>query len=383
MNDSNEAGVLIAQALREEENKQRRRTLLLSSVPVVIGLVVLGTVTLFVDRKMKEVARLDAEVAQLDTEVVRLDAEVAQLDAAKMKLRDEIAVLSADANELFRSNERAHLLVEQVERHLPEKARQETELLKLGIEQVAGGNYEAASESYQAALALDPANKLALTWQGEAYLREGRDDEALASFARAIELDPSLAQAHYDQGIALFRSGQQAEGLRAIERAFLLEPSYQARAYGDPGFIPVRDYMERTQGQASAASATEQELIEEGLALAKQGNLDGAIRFYDAALAENPENKLVWNWRGYAQYRKGDYPAAIASLDHAIELDPEYAEAHYNRGLALWRAGDGDAAIESVDRAFLLKPDYEKRAMQDPQFRGLRDARARRIGSAS
>jgi tetratricopeptide (TPR) repeat protein len=97
-----------------------------------------------------------------------------------------------------------------------------------------------------------------------------------------------------------------------------------------------------------------------GLAAAKGGDYDEAIRLYTKAIESGELSRedlsITYYDRGIAWVKKGDYDKAIADWTKAIEIDPKYAEAYYNRGVA-W-AGKGDHAK--------AKADYEKAIEIDP-----------------
>jgi tetratricopeptide (TPR) repeat protein len=355
-----ETANLLSRRLQEEERSARRRGLLLTSVPILTGVVVLVAIVMSV-RDARD--------------------ELEKLDAAKRDVKAELKIKRAELASLRAQAEQGRLLLAQIERKLPEDAKQEIQLLAEGIRKNTAGDYGAAVQAYGEALKLDESNPLAWAWQGEALSRAGDHAAALQSFDRSLALEADLAETHYKRGLALFRSGERDAAVESIQRAFALDDSYQRLAYQDPDFFPIRDYMEREQGKQSASTKNEQELIDEALGFAKDGEFKQAIGFYDSALGQNPNNETVWNWKGYAQYRMEDYAGAVESFDRAIEVKPDFAEAYYNRGLALWRLPDRSAAVASVDRAFELEPSYEQRALQDPQYRGLRKARERVVSA--
>jgi tetratricopeptide (TPR) repeat protein len=59
--------------------------------------------------------------------------------------------------------------------------------------------------------------------------------------------------------------------------------------------------------------------------------------------------------RGVAYAKKGDLDRAIRDLDKSIALDPKYAWAYYHRGLAYNTKGDLDRAIADFNKAIALR----------------------------
>lgn len=106
------------------------------------------------------------------------------------------------------------------------------------------------------------------------------------------------------------------------------------------------------KGQAAAHLA-------DGLSLAWQGNIDGAIVAFDQAIAINPKSSLAYLNRGLAWRRKGDDERALADLDQAVKLAPSMARGYYNRSLLLRERGEERPARADQARAVDLDPDYQ------------------------
>ncbi len=94
-----------------------------------------------------------------------------------------------------------------------------------------------------------------------------------------------------------------------------------------------------------------------GDALRAKGDLDGAIAKYMRAIEIDPEDAAAYtNW-GNALYSTGDLAGAIAKYKRAAKLDPESGFAYNSWGNALYNRGDLDAAIAKYMRAIELDPE--------------------------
>ena len=103
-----------------------------------------------------------------------------------------------------------------------------------------------------------------------------------------------------------------------------------------------------------------------GLAAAKGGDYDKAIRLYTKAIESGELSRenlsIAYYNRGIAWGKKGDYGKAIADFSKAIELDPKHANAY--TGLA-WlmatcpesRYRNGKRAVELAEKAVALRDD--------------------------
>jgi hypothetical protein len=104
-------------------------------------------------------------------------------------------------------------------------------------------------------------------------------------------------------------------------------------------------------GQAAAHVA-------DGLERAWEGDLDGAIRAFDQAIAIAPRSSFAYLNRGLAYKRSGDLGRALADLDRAVRYAPGDARAYYNRSLVLRQRGDTRRARADEQRAADLDPRY-------------------------
>src|SRR5580658_3288596 len=69
----------------------------------------------------------------------------------------------------------------------------------------------------------------------------------------------------------------------------------------------------------------------QGLDIAKQGDLNGAIADYDKAIQLDPKLEAAFVNRASAKDDKGDLAGAIADYDQALLLDPNDSVAYNNR----------------------------------------------------
>src|SRR5215212_8882372 len=118
--------------------------------------------------------------------------------------------------------------------------------------------------------------------------------------------------------------------------------------------------LPNTLGQNAAPSINNiPQLINNGIALAAQGNYNGAISFYDKVLALDPNNiKALYN-KGKALAQLGNFVkslnnAAIAFYDKVLALDPSNIGALYNKGNALVKLGNYNGAISFYDKVLSL-----------------------------
>lgn len=105
--------------------------------------------------------------------------------------------------------------------------------------------------------------------------------------------------------------------------------------------------------------------LSEGLEQAWTGDIDGAIRAFDQAIAVAPGLSVAYLNRGLAYARRGDDERAIADLDRAVQYAPRSARAYYNRSVVLRNSGADKRAAADEKRAIELDPQYEAIIRQD------------------
>jgi len=190
------------------------------------------------------------------------------------------------------------------------------------------GEFDAAIDHLEKALALWPDYGEAHNNMAMALLRKNKPAEALAHADEALRIWPGNPDAHVNKAGALLDLGDPLTAIKHYERVLELKPNYDA----------IRSDL--------------------GAAYAQGGMLDKAIEQYELALRKNPDDCMAINNLGGAYFDMGRVDDAIANFRRAVEINDEYADAHHNLGLALKKQGKIEEAIASYRRAIELNPDY-------------------------
>jgi Flp pilus assembly protein TadD len=95
--------------------------------------------------------------------------------------------------------------------------------------------------------------------------------------------------------------------------------------------------------------------LNEGLALERQGDFEGAVTSYQLALRDQPHNLKVLQYIAIALSKTGRVEEAVRHYRRALELDPSLAGAHYGLAFLLLRRGDDSRAAHHL-REFLARP---------------------------
>jgi len=108
-------------------------------------------------------------------------------------------------------------------------------------------------------------------------------------------------------------------------------------------------------GEGGAVKPQRLDYLNEGLALERQGDYEGAITSYQLALRDDSTNVKTLQYIAIALSRTGRKEEAIRHYRRALELAPDLAGAHYGLAFLLLKRGDAERAAEHL-RHFLAKP---------------------------
>ena len=65
---------------------------------------------------------------------------------------------------------------------------------------------------------------------------------------------------------------------------------------------------------------------------------------------------MLWNNKGYAQFKQGNYAGAVTSYDKALSFDKNYTPALINKGDALYQMGRFQDAIDAYNTVLADNP---------------------------
>jgi tetratricopeptide (TPR) repeat protein len=132
---------------------------------------------------------------------------------------------------------------------------------------------------------------------GNAYLRQGRLDEAMEELRRAVDLRPSYARGHNDLGIAYERVEREEDAVAEYREALRWMPDFAEAHHNLAGI------------------------------LAAQGRTDEAVEHYERALQIQPDLAEGHYYLAIILLSRGQAEDGIAHLRKAVELEPGHTKA--------------------------------------------------------
>ncbi len=170
--------------------------------------------------------------------------------------------------------------------------------------------------------------------RGVCLHQAGRRDAARESYERAISLDPAYALAWNNLGVLLAYDPGTGEAEGAFRAALQVQPRLAAPR------------------------------LNLALLLFQLRRFQPSLETFRAVLGDDPASAAAWNGIGLVLMELHRYADARNAFARAVDAAPAYASAHYNLSFTLSQLGDFDGALRATKRALELEPYYIQQKFQ-------------------
>jgi curli biogenesis system outer membrane secretion channel CsgG/tetratricopeptide (TPR) repeat protein len=221
-------------------------------------------------------------------------------------------------------------------------------------------DWRGAEAAYQRAQDIVPDD--ARVWARLCHVRlmQQRFDAAVETCQRALQLDPKESGTLQNLGYSLSKLGRHAEALRAFTAAAELAPQWVAPYEGMAAVYVATGNWAQAEASCRRVLAIEPRNAVAWRTLAdaagEQGKGDEAIGAYRQALASGGRDAGTYRSLGWQLYRAGRHADAEVALLEADRLNPRDANALVLLGLAAEKLGRRDEARRAWQRASELDP---------------------------
>ena len=172
-------------------------------------------------------------------------------------------------------------------------------------------------------------------------------EAAVESFHRSLKLDPSSPKTHHNLGVAYVRLGRDQDALREFRLSHNLKPDYQKF------LVPLNSVgiptEPRSLGELRQSAVSRPNDIQAAFALAqgyqRAALLEEAVAQYRKVAARSPRHAGVQYGLGSTLAQLGRYDEAKGPLLRAIRLKPSWATPHFTLGLIHLASGDVEDAF--------------------------------------
>lgn len=213
----------------------------------------------------------------------------------------------------------------------PDQRLQIDALIDAGLSRQQSGDFQAATDWYQRALALEPTNYDALQLLGLIHLQTGNDDAGIVLLERSLAVEPLQLGTLNNLAGALRARGRMTEAIAAFRRALAIDPTH-----------PMV-------------------LTNLGSALFETGELREAAGCFARALEKDARNPEIYCWVGHLYRRLGRPIEAAGQFQHALSLSPGLQKALEPLGVVLDEAGDSAGALQALRAKEALSPELSSR----------------------
>ncbi|MFM7876786.1 MAG: tetratricopeptide repeat protein [Microcystis aeruginosa Ma_MB_F_20061100_S20] len=192
-----------------------------------------------------------------------------------------------------------------------------------GVKRLQQGDLEAAINSFNKAIRLNPNYAQAYGNRGIAYSRLQQYDKALADYNQFIRFNPNSAAAYYNRATLYDKLGDYQKAIADYDQAIRLNPNFTQAISG--------------REMAQNKLRTPQQSISTTNALAQYFS--------------NGRNAKDFFVQAMDKYDKADFDGAIVDFSQAIQLKPDYAQAYMGRAMAYKGLGDLENQITELRKA--------------------------------
>ena len=198
--------------------------------------------------------------------------------------------------------------------------------------------------------------------QGDQYVREGKQREAIIEYRNSLQFDPAFGEARMKLAKSYLAVNDPDAALREFVRAAdLLPHNLEAQVKSGELLLLARQFKDAEaradKALAIAPSDVEAQILRAN-ALAGLNRLDDAVEKLEEAIQQTPSSTLSHTALGTMQMARGNQAAAEAAFNRAVETDGNSVIAKLalaNFYLAAGRRADAEARLRE---ALTLDPNH-------------------------
>jgi len=186
-----------------------------------------------------------------------------------------------------------------------------------------------ASQEFQEAVRLEPADPEHYFKLGMVFLKHRTPDPAIYVYENALKSRPDVPKLWFGLGLSHYLASRLSEGEQALRKALALDPQY------DAAYVVLGDLLEQSSRTADA------------------------LDVFRKAMEMRPDLFFSYYYYGKLASKEGHENSAdaIAKLRKAVSLNPNFPEARYELGKALVQAGQTSEAIQQLNKSLELNPE--------------------------
>jgi tetratricopeptide (TPR) repeat protein len=255
--------------------------------------------------------------------------------------------------------------------------------VQTGLAMLKAGNPAGAEEAFRMAHELDPKNTEAIMGLVEAFIKQGKTEQAIDLLERELAHAGARADLRMALGNTEVRAGKYVLALTEFQALLdTLDPdsaiagdvhmrmgeTYRRMGNLDAAIAELRLANKLLPDRAGAVSAL-------ALALDSSGRWEEAEKEYGAVLRIDPDNAVALNNMAYLMSQHGGDPdIAVHDAERAAQLAPQLPEVNDTLGTVYLANGMTDAAMEIFRQILKKSPANAEHLALRLAEKGQRDA---------
>lgn len=193
--------------------------------------------------------------------------------------------------------------------------------------------------------------------------------EAYREFKLALEKDPRYPEAHFNLGRVYKAQGFLKEAIIQFQIAVQIKPDYLAasrelaamqRTLATDVAAQQKMQGQETLQQTEFATLPADQAVSRAREMLNQGRTDEAIRYYEIALRERPQDASLNKMLGFLRFKQNRFSDALESYLKAQKSAPVDAEIPYAIGLIYMKTQAPERAEDFFQQAVKLQPNMVK-----------------------
>jgi Flp pilus assembly protein TadD len=186
--------------------------------------------------------------------------------------------------------------------------------------QFEAGRYAEAARQYAALVQANPKDSSLRASYAGALGALGQYDAALEQLDAAIALEPVNVEAYHNRAVIHERRSERDAAIRDYQTAIRYNPQYEPSLKALARLGAPLPQAPRSDAEKRAAA-----LCDEAAAAARRGDYAAAEQKLAEAARAAPRFALVYQYRANVAYLKGDRAGAVAALREGLKLEPDNA----------------------------------------------------------
>ncbi|MBC8086688.1 MAG: tetratricopeptide repeat protein [Phycisphaerae bacterium] len=191
--------------------------------------------------------------------------------------------------------------------------------------------------------------------RAHALYNEGQYDEALEVLREGLALYPQAVELHVGIGYARLAREEYVWARKSFEEALILDAEHEDALAGLGETLLKFGQLEMATKafERTVTLGYDDDLdlmLQIGRAQFREGLVDGALSFFERAVAIAPDSAEAAACIGYAQHRLGHEVEAVTALRRALAIESDFGEARVYLANIMYDAGDMDAALAEFEK---------------------------------